>query len=178
MVYLVDCENVGAKPFDVADTDKVLYFVPHKTYASDKLKSETKIVTNHNGKHDALDFCLDSYLGYLIGQGEKNLCIISCDTGFDNVVNFWKQRNINVSRVKQSPTKRVESKNEAYYEALIERLPNKKRKVLKRLCVDYFNAKNKKLNKFTKVIDSCCGNKLTESEKKELASYIFYQYLK
>ena len=51
------------------------------------------------GGKNALDFQLVSWLGYEIAKnGGEQFVIISKDTGFDAVVDFWQKRNVNVSR--------------------------------------------------------------------------------
>ena len=46
-----------------------------------------------------LDFQLSTYLGYLIAQDKyENVRIISKDTGFDSVVDFWTGRGIDIKR--------------------------------------------------------------------------------
>lgn len=52
--------------------------------------------------NNALDFQLVSYLGYLMKNNELDdteYLIMSNDTGFDPVVNFWKTRNVSIRRI-------------------------------------------------------------------------------
>ncbi len=54
------------------------------------------------GSKNALDFQLCTYLGYCIaGHMDSKYVIISKDTGFDRVVEFWKKRKVEVSRQAQ-----------------------------------------------------------------------------
>lgn len=110
-VYLVDYENVsvlgvdGVKDLKASDKVYIFYGENIKTIPFDKsielVKSKAQIEfieTKKVGKN-YLDFQLATYLGYLIGNGEKgNVRIISKDTGFDSIVDFWKARNINICR--------------------------------------------------------------------------------
>lgn len=96
---------------------------------------QVKLYKTETGKN-ALDFQLSSLLGYIIKSNEKlqerkfffkkqtpveqptkhDYYIISKDHGFDSIIEFWKQRNINISRVHnlsgdvtvQAPVKRIQ----------------------------------------------------------------------
>ena len=51
---------------------------------------------------NALDFQLATLLGYVIGSNtekDDEFIIVSKDTGFDAVVEFWKQQNIKITRL-------------------------------------------------------------------------------
>ena len=54
------------------------------------------------GAKNALDFQLSSYLGYMIAKGEKTedrFYIVSKDTGFNRLVDFWVERGVTVKRI-------------------------------------------------------------------------------
>lgn len=52
------------------------------------------------GAKNALDFQLSTFLGYMVATDwTASFVIVSKDTGFDKVVDFWKNKNVNVSRV-------------------------------------------------------------------------------
>lgn len=57
-------------------------------------------------KKNALDFQLVSYLGYMISkQDRQRYVIVSNDSGFDPVVEFWKTfLNIDVERIAVNAT--------------------------------------------------------------------------
>ena len=56
-------------------------------------------IETHKVAKNYLDFQLATYLGFLIGKGEKGpVYIISQDTGFDSIVDFWRGRNIEAFR--------------------------------------------------------------------------------
>lgn len=58
-----------------------------------------KYIKCNNG-HNALDFQLVSYMGYLMKTGIKTeYIIVSKDKGFDSILDFWKERGRNVSRI-------------------------------------------------------------------------------
>lgn len=102
--YLVDYENVhktGLNGISELDkNDNVIIFYSHN---ADKLPFslhsqiiETKARTTYfevdtTGKN-ALDFQLSSYIGYIVGKHPKCTCyIISKDSGYENVCNFWRK---------------------------------------------------------------------------------------
>lgn len=52
--------------------------------------------------NQSLDMCLASYLGLLIANcPEDEYIIISNDCGYDTIINFWRKRNIKISRAVQ-----------------------------------------------------------------------------
>lgn len=54
------------------------------------------------GAKNALDFQLSSYLGFTVGRtfGENNkFYIVSKDTGYDRICEFWKARGVSVERI-------------------------------------------------------------------------------
>lgn len=52
------------------------------------------------GAKNALDFQLSTYLGYSVAMDRNaRFVIVSKDTGFDKVVDFWKSREVSISRV-------------------------------------------------------------------------------
>ena len=54
------------------------------------------------GAKNSLDFQLASYLGYMIAKNEgRDDCyyIVSRDTGFNHLVDFWAERNVTVKRI-------------------------------------------------------------------------------
>ena len=100
--YLVDFENVGIKGLEgleeLSNDDYVhLFSTPH----GKKLNSVTLERFNsvhlqmHNApvKDQSVDKHLVSYLGYLLGKGNKSgsVIVISNDRGYDDIINFWKR---------------------------------------------------------------------------------------
>lgn len=62
-------------------------------------KAAIEYIETHKVAKNYLDFQLATYLGFLIGKGEKGpVYIISQDTGFDSIVDFWRGRNIEAFR--------------------------------------------------------------------------------
>lgn len=114
IVYLVDTENVSADGFvgieALPKTAKIYYFYSQKSYRPtypiiEKLrnvKCKIEFVDSAKSGTNALDFQMVTFLGYLIGQSKKfykyKYILITNDTGFDAVVDFWTKRGINVHR--------------------------------------------------------------------------------
>lgn len=113
-LYLVDYENVhdtGVVGVEkLTANDKVILFCSAntKTISMDTHISiaESKAVIEHikttKTAKNYLDFQLSTMLGYLIGKGEKGPCyIISKDTGFDSVIDYWENKSVTVKRQEQ-----------------------------------------------------------------------------
>lgn len=112
--YFIDYENVHADGFTGAenlgenDVVCVLYTEQSKAFS---LELVEKIARQHarlesykagTGAKNSLDFQLASYLGYMIAKCEgKGDCfyIVSKDTGFNHLVDFWAERSVTVKRV-------------------------------------------------------------------------------
>ncbi len=121
--YLVDYENMHENALNLTQkasaTDEILLF-----YTSNSPKIELKYLKNQKAKinyfevksgKQSLDMSLCSYLGYLIKSfGNKSkYVIVSGDTGYDNVIHFWKTQNTTgVSRQAVSEKKK-ETKTDA-----------------------------------------------------------------
>ena len=109
-IYLVDYENTNASGMlglsDKTQDDTIIIFYSEKVDKlsfSLHLELQTSkatveyILINGSGKN-CLDFQLSTYLGYLIQNNEKaSFVIVSKDTGFIGVVDFWKSKGIDVS---------------------------------------------------------------------------------
>lgn len=109
--YYIDSENVGESWINFLDSFEddskafVFYTVHSPRIHYDNvlklLNAERKpeFIRCHEGSN-ALDFQLVSYLGYQLRSNEsEEVVIVTNDTGFDAVVNFWLERNINISRL-------------------------------------------------------------------------------
>ncbi len=111
MKYLIDFENVANSGFDgltdlgLSDELLIFYSEQHSTISiavhqqlEKSLVRKTYMPIKTGGKN-ALDFQLVSWLGYEIAQGSSDhFVIISNDTGFDAVVDFWQKRGVDVTR--------------------------------------------------------------------------------
>lgn len=111
-VFYIDSENVGDSWFDLLETsyDKIFVFYtgrsPRIAYPQAiqlmNATNKPEFVKCYEG-NNGLDFQLVSYLGYELHADNSNeMIIVSNDTGFDTVVNFWIDRGMNVKRVTSS----------------------------------------------------------------------------
>lgn len=112
-LFLVDTENIG--PWhdflgDAKKSDKVILFYSPATPAVpvgvlDTLTQQgikLEFVACAAG-HNAMDFQLSTMLGSLIAtQAAPEYVIISADTGYDPIINFWQNRGTTISRVPQT----------------------------------------------------------------------------
>jgi hypothetical protein len=108
--YLIDYENVGSNGLsgckNTTASDHIIIFFTQNAKKIDMAeianhgKSELKMIEIPAGKQSA-DIHISSYLGYLSGKSKCSIVIISNDTDFDNVINFWKKAlGISISRKK------------------------------------------------------------------------------
>ena len=110
-IYLIDYENVhesglsGIK--DLPEGDRVIVFYGDKIKSISfdvhvqmvNSKAVVEFIETHKTAKNYLDFQLGTYLGYLIGRGSHDrVVIVSHDTGFDSVVDFWKERGTDICR--------------------------------------------------------------------------------
>ena len=121
--YLIDYENVHGDGLsgcqDLGKNDYiVIFFTPNAknidmSDISDIGAAKLEMIKVPAGKQSA-DMHIGSYLGYLAGKNGNNckVVIVSKDTDFDNVINFWSQKTgITASRaeqIKKKVTKKTE----------------------------------------------------------------------
>jgi hypothetical protein len=99
-IYLVDVENIGFKTYDSNDDSILVFYITQSSKYSSSLSSNCRIISyQHNGCKDALDFILDTYLGYLIATYGKSVeyIIESNDKGYENVCGFWLEQGYRVT---------------------------------------------------------------------------------
>ena len=115
--YLIDSENVGSTWTDLLKSDekfelyicvtenaKSLNFMLLKQLTNDN-RHKINIIECHPGKN-SLDFYLSSYLGYLIGRNRHSAyVIVSQDTGYDHVIEYWNSEGYDVTRINTKPEK-------------------------------------------------------------------------
>ncbi len=112
--YFVDYENVHSEGFigidGIAknDTLYLMYTEQCKTFSLEVLekivrrKINLEIYKVGSGSKNALDFQLSSFMGYIIAKNEEKECyfyIVSKDTGFDHLIDFWRKKGISVERI-------------------------------------------------------------------------------
>ena len=111
-IYLVDFENIGYNGLKgiekLPEGDQV-----HLFYSSnaDKLTFDIHLCINaskarifyykvETGAKNALDFQLATYLGSLTAQNpDENYFIVSNDDGFHYIIQFWKQRGVDIQQI-------------------------------------------------------------------------------
>ncbi len=110
-LYLIDYENVadaGVKGIDtLSSTDSVVIFYGSKiktvSYESLIAITKSKALIEHlkaeKTAKNYLDFQLTTYLGYKLGQKHYDgIFIISHDSGFDAVIDFWTNKGLSIKR--------------------------------------------------------------------------------
>ena len=126
--YLIDYENVGSEGFKgcgkLRETDII-----HLFYTDNSRKIDLDIINDHGESklithkvptgNQSADMHLGSYLGYLIGKEcadqdeECKIVVISKDTGFDHIIEFWKaEKNVKISRNEKISGKQVQARKQ------------------------------------------------------------------
>jgi hypothetical protein len=111
-IFLIDFENVRCEGLNGIDAltedDEVVVFYSDKanTITFDTMhkltfcKAKLSYYKIRRGGQNALDFQMASYLGYLISTNIDTdgveFYLISRDSGFDFVIDFWESGNINI----------------------------------------------------------------------------------
>ena len=162
-IYLIDFENVhsdGLKGIEqLAENDicyvfysehaGVLTFNIHKKI----IESRAKIyyVEAQVGMKNALDFQLVSYLGYMIRENqEASYCVISNDSAFALVADFWKNKGVDVaSAVSLAAAVRLKE-NEKIASRLASLLSDKKEREFVAKCIEELSTKQGINNRIAK----------------------------
>lgn len=108
--YLVDYENIGIEGIktlrDIKDKNVIIIFYSEnssQTLPLDIFNEQTTCyaIKANVGTKNALDFQLSSYLGYLIATNfdSDEYTIVSNDTGYDCLCDYWKNYSIKVKRL-------------------------------------------------------------------------------
>lgn len=110
-IYLIDYENTGVKGLygieNLQEDDLIVVFYGPKTGAvpfDDHVRISTSVshveyIKTSKTAKNYLDFQLTTYLGYLVAHtGIKEYYVISRDSGYDSIVDFWKARGMTVVR--------------------------------------------------------------------------------
>ena len=110
-LYLVDYENVsdaglvGVNQLSSNDIVVIFYGSKVKTVAYESLIAITSSTANiehvkaEKTAKNYLDFQLTTYLGYKLGQNSYDeIYVISKDSGFDAVVDFWTEKGYSIKR--------------------------------------------------------------------------------
>ena len=112
--YLIDYENVNKDGLNgvsrLTEKDTVIIFYSAKadrmTFGLHRRLNETKAVVEYRrvdvGGHNALDFQLSTYLGFLIAKdSSEEYCIVSNDRGYEFLAGFWRKPLYNVIRTRE-----------------------------------------------------------------------------
>lgn len=108
-IYLIDTENIGRKIIQdldkLRDIDEAVIFESEKSFKlsfKEMLSidsSKISVIETHNSAKNAMDFMITTTLGHLVTVNKDRIYIIvSNDTGFDEVVSFWKFQGLYVRR--------------------------------------------------------------------------------
>ena len=108
--YLIDTENIGSAWTEVLPlmgrNDEILLFYtvnsPGISYRDLQQimnhLSQMELIPCNTGRN-GLDFQLSSYLGYLLRSSTKTqYVILSKDTGYDPLIQFWKEKGVDIAR--------------------------------------------------------------------------------
>lgn len=102
--YLIDYENVSKDGLNgvtrLTEKDRVIIFYSEKadrmTFGLHRRLNETKAAVEYKkvevGGHNALDFQLATYLGFLLAKDStEEYCVVSNDRGFEYLTGFWRK---------------------------------------------------------------------------------------
>ena len=115
--YLIDFENVKSaglitiQPM-LKDGDHIYVFYSDKANTVNieiltvlrKMDIKIKYIKVQNGQKDALDWQLSTFLGYLIrkhGNKKAKYHIVSKDHGFNILLSFWKDIDLDIIKVEE-----------------------------------------------------------------------------
>lgn len=107
--YLIDYENVNKDGLNgvskLTEKDRVIIFYSERadrmTFGLHRRLNETKAQIEYKkvdvGGHNALDFQLATYLGFLIANdSSEEYCVVSNDRGFEYLTGFWRKPQYDV----------------------------------------------------------------------------------
>lgn len=131
--YLIDYENTNNNGLkgsrELRKNDKIFIF-----YSENASKINLDFLASHGKakisaikvpvKKQSLDMHIASYIGYLIGKSknkndERKFVIISKDNDYDNIIEFWRKKGINISR-RESISKSIENEYERPEYSILE----------------------------------------------------------
>lgn len=178
-LYIVDSENVGTKQLGLKNTNGVLvvYMVDNKLQMRTLKSYEKAIRVAHTGCKNALDFIIATELGSAVKTYGKETMyfIVSNDKGFDNVVNYWKSKNVKVKRVARETIAKVEKKKvitvttaKEQEKEILKGLSEKEKRKIENVYTSYLNAKKKKYEVFYLVIENVLSKKHGATKTKQI----------
>ena len=168
-IYLVDCENIGNQSLNLPENCDIYYFLSYGKLKNPHPNDIVKEIV-HNGSKNALDFILDSWLGYLIHKygTEIQYHIVSNDKGFSAIITYWKSLNVSISleayqdiMIKKINKNILKTHNDI--ETLLDSLPDNKKRSIKNIYTNWKRCKKKKrtsiLNNLKQCLDGTCSKK-------------------
>lgn len=174
-IYFVDCENVGTNNFIPDDTDNsiIYYFISKLDFEVEhKADYEFYIQRSHTGCKDAMDFILDTWLGYCINKWGRSCeyCIVSNDNGFQNIKDFWESYGYSIKLYKTTQYKREDS----IVDFLSFHLPNKPKYIDKILNIySYSWSPNKSKAKLYQQLYRCLKDVTSYKKINIICEYLY-----
>lgn len=156
--YFVDYENVKMDGLNginkLEPSDKVcIFYSEHAdtlTFDLHKRLNESKATITFEkvevGSKNALDFQLATFLGYEIAsKKDDEYYIVSKDTGYTSVYNYWKKRKIGISIVANLTRLNIIQEQQQLLQK-VEKLVNDKEiaKVVTEYIINYLNFRSSK----------------------------------
>ena len=183
-IYLIDYENVnesgleGIKTLKSDDQVHIFYSDQIKTIPFERSielsqsRARIEYIQTRKTAKNYLDFQLTTYLGFLIGKGEKGeVVVVSNDKGFDSVVDFWKGRNIKISRYENIANKPTASKTKKAQPAKKTKTTDKAPAAKKTQSADKISTQ-KKTQEMDKNVTTKKAADLTESWRKKVRAAV------
>ncbi len=107
--YLIDTENIGDRWFDLSakirKKDRIItFYTEHHSkrlehYLLSQVRNKQILWLECMSGNNALDYQLVGVLSFLITKHPKaSFCIYSNDKGYQNAVDFWKERGVVISQ--------------------------------------------------------------------------------
>lgn len=158
-VYYVDTENIPywEMSVNIKKDDFVYFFVTENSrkITGDSIKTVLqnkgyyKIINCKTGKN-ALDFQLSTMLGYVLRNNKKKEhIVVSCDSGYAAIVDFWKSRGYKVRCIANEKAKQKEEYKKFVHSLMEKKATNKK--FLKKELKEY-NFSPEELNKVQDIV--------------------------
>ena len=187
-IYLIDCENIGYS-FYSSPNDLIYYFTNSSVKELPFICNENEIhmCFNHNGCKDALDFILDTYLGYLIKKYGENTeyFIISNDKGYDNISAFWQSLGYKVytnphkinKALNEANTKNNSNAKHVDCDEIIHNLSSQYKTKINNIINSWLMSKAKEKRILLQELNRCLQNTLEKKEIKIICDYYYNNYI-
>lgn len=182
-VYVIDCENVGYSFFTSPD-DLVYYFTNNsvKELPFTCRENEIHMSIDHTGCKDALDFVIDTFLGYLVRNYGKTTeyFIISNDKGYENISSFWQGLGYKVytnpHSIKSSEEEKPVPVKEVKCISPLDILTSSQKSKVKNIYNSWLCSRKKEQSKLFKDLERCLHTTISRKDIKEICDY-YYNYM-